>query len=202
MKILEGAVQELEKRIKGSGCDEGAFGLFTDPDVKICQYERGVCMMASYGGKSAEFITFEPTRAKTRLSFMFGATFENSRTGAAACAIINAVTGFLCINRTLHSCNPECHAPCLYELKEHIKGRTLFIFGSSQKLEYEFRNQLVSGMDAADITIFTGDGIISGMDEGMVEKQGKEREVLFISPSTSGIASLGNSPYWCPYGRG
>jgi len=202
MKILEDAVFELEKRTEGSGCEEGVIDLFTDPGVKICQYERGACMMASYGGRSGEFVTFEPTRAKTRLSFMFGAVLETPRMRAAACAIINVVTGFLCINRTLHSCNPECHAPCLYELKEYVKGRTLFILGSSQKLESEFRNQIVTGTGMADITIVTGEGIISGADESLVEKQGKGREILFISPSTSGVASLGNYPHWCPYGKG
>ena len=133
MIIIEKATQELEKRIKGSGCEEGIVSLSVDPETKTCQYDNGACMIASYGGRSAEFVTFDPTRANTRISFMFGAELETPGVRAAACAIINAFTGFLCMNRVLHSCSPECHGPCLTQLEERVKGKRVAICGDFQK---------------------------------------------------------------------
>jgi len=199
--IIERAILELESRIEGSGCEEGIISLSVDPEIKPCQFDQGACMIASYGGRSGEFITFEPTRAKTRISFMFGATLDTPGIRGAACAILNAVTGFLCMNRVLRSCSPTCHEPCLSELKDRLNGKSVALLGSSRKLRSELK-QLVSIPDFPDIIIVTGDGLISGADETLIEKKGHNSEIIFISPSTSGVATLGSYPHWCPYGKG
>jgi hypothetical protein len=202
MIIIERATQELEKRTEGSGCEEGIVSLSVDPAVKTCQYDSGACMLASYGGRSAEFVTFDPTRASTRISFMFGAKLDTPRVRAAACAIINAVTGFLCMNRVLHSCSPECHGPCLARLRERLRGKRVAICGTSRKLGSALANQLVELTGEPDIIIVTGDGLTSGAGETLPCRNDQGPEIMCISPSTSGVAVLVDYPHWCPYGKG
>ena len=139
MSSIEESVNLLEDRVQGSGCEDGAVNLRVDPDGMKCQYEHGVCMVATFGGRTAEFVTDDPTRATTKISFMFGAKFENPRIRSAACAIINVLTGFLCINRVLHACSPGCHQACMDELKEKIGGRKVRLLGFSQRLEMELQ---------------------------------------------------------------
>ena len=201
MIIIEKATEELEKRVEGSGCEEGIVGLSVDPAAKTCPYDSGGCMIASYGGRSAEFVTFEPTRASTRVSFMFGARLDSPKVRAAACAIINAFTGFLCMNRVLHSCNPECHGPCLDELNDHVRGRRVAVVGSSRVLGNGLRTGLVGIGESPDIILITADGLESGAEEALTA-EGQNAEVMFISPSTSGVAALVDRPHWCPYGKG
>ncbi|HTY15732.1 MAG TPA: hypothetical protein VMC42_08510 [Methanoregulaceae archaeon] len=202
MIIIEKATEELEKRVEGSGCEEGIVSLSVDPDRKTCQFDRGACMIASYGGRSAEFVTFEPTRANTRVSFMFGADLGTPPVRAAACAIINVFTGFLCMNRVLRSCSPEYHGPCLNELKDRVSGKRVAIAGSSGNLEAGLRSGLVAISENPDIIIITADGLTSGADEALIGKKGDHAEIMFISPSTSGVAALTDYHHWCPYGKG
>ena len=79
MDIVADSVIRLEEIIHHSGCEETGVRLDVDPDAKTCQYERGACMIASFGGRSAEFVTDDPIRAMTKISFMFGAPLENAR---------------------------------------------------------------------------------------------------------------------------
>jgi len=201
MSIIEESVHLLEEHVQGSGCEDGTVNLMVDPDSAKCQFEHGVCMVATFGGKSAEFVTDDPTRATTKISFMFGATFDNSRTRSAACVIINAITGFLCINRVIHSCSPGCHQQCQKELTEKINGRKIFLPGYSSQLEMELKTFLVDRIEDADVIVVNGGGLVS--DEGIKSIiypcQGKE--MIFIGPSTSGVAILEKIPHWCPYGR-
>jgi hypothetical protein len=200
MGIIEESVHLLEEHVQGSGCEDGAVNIRVDPDSRKCLYEHGVCMVATFGGKSAEFITSDPTRATTKISFMFGAKFENPRIRAAACAIINALTGFLCFNRVSHSCSPECHQPCLVELKAKINGRKVCLLGYSSRLEMELKAFLVENIEEAEIIIVNGDGLVS--DEGVrsITCLCPGKELLFIGPSTSGVAVMQKISHWCPYG--
>jgi hypothetical protein len=74
MDLLRDAIDKLELRIAGSGSEDAIVTLVTDPDVIYCQYEKGACIKAVYGGRKAEFITADPLVATTRIGFMFGAT--------------------------------------------------------------------------------------------------------------------------------
>lgn len=201
MGIIEESVHLLEERVQGSGCEDGVVNLRVDPDSTKCPYEHGVCMVATFGGKSAEFVTCEPTRATTKLSFMFGATFENPGVRAAACAIINALTGFLCINRVNHACVPGSHQPCLVELKKKINCRKVFLAGSSPRLEMELQAFLVETIEDAEVIVVNGDGLVSGEGVRSVTFSYPGKEMIFIGPSTSGVAVLKKIPRWCPYGR-
>lgn len=201
MNIVEEAVDQLGKQVLGSGCEDGSVNLRVEPGCMKCQFEHGVCMVATFGGKSAEFVTEEPTRATTRVSFMFGAKLENSRTRAAACAIINAITGFLSINRVLHGCTPESHPSCLQELKEKLNGRKVFLIGFSSRLEMDLRAFLVEGIEDAEVILVNGDGLASDAGGQPIQPQYSGKELLFIGPSTSGVAMLEKITPWCPYGR-
>jgi hypothetical protein len=201
MGIIEESVHLLEEQVQGSGCEDGVVNLRVDPDSTKCPYEYGVCMVATFGGKSAEFVTNDPTRATTKLSFMFGAAFENPRIKAAACAIINAVTGFLCINRVSHSCSPGCHQPCLVKLKEKINGRNVCLLGYSSRLEMELQAFLVGRIDDAEVIVVNGDGLVSDAGVRSVNFPYPGTEMIFIGPSTSGVAGMKKIFHWCPYGR-
>ncbi len=201
MGIIEESVHLLEEHVQGSGCEDGAVNLRVDPDSTKCLYEHGVCMVATFGGKSAEFVTSDPTRATTKISFMFGAKLENPRIRAAACAIINALTGFLCFNRVSHSCSPECHQPCLVELKAKINGRKVCLLGDSSRLEMELKAFLVENIEDAEVIIVNGDGLVSDEGARSITCQYPGKELFFIGPSTSGVAVLQKIPHWCPYGR-
>ncbi|MDD1711716.1 MAG: hypothetical protein LUQ69_00940, partial [Methanoregulaceae archaeon] len=107
MNIVVEATRKIEEQLRESGCEDGIVRIDTLPGCTLCQYEKGACMIASFGGRSAEFVTFDPVRATTRISFMFGATLEKTTQRIAACAIINVITGFLCLSRKLHACAPE-----------------------------------------------------------------------------------------------
>jgi hypothetical protein len=202
MIIVKKATEELEKRVEGSGCEEGIVSLSVDPGRKTCQYDSGACMIASYGGRSAEFVTFDPTRANTRVSFMFGADLDTPRVRAAACAIINVFTGFLCMNRVLRSCSPECHGPCLEELKERVAGKRVAVSGSSRTLETGLSSGPVAMSENPEIIIITGDGLTSGANDDLLGKNGDHAEIMFVGPSTSGVAALIGGSHWCPYGKG
>jgi len=201
MSIIEESVHFLEERVQGSGCEDGTVQLKVDPDCTKCPYEHGVCMVATFGGKSSEFVTSEPTRATTKISFMFGATFDNPRLRAAACVIINAVTGFLCLNRVLHACIPGCHRACLDELKRKINGRKVRLIGSSTRLEMELTAFLVDRIEDAELIVVNGDGLVSDEGAMLSDLEYPGKELLFTGPSTSGVAMLEKIPHWCPYGR-
>jgi hypothetical protein len=201
MNIIEESVRLLEEQIQGSGCEEGAVTIRVDPDRTKCPYDHGVCMVATFGGKSAEFITDDPTRATTRISFMFGAKFENPRLRAAACVITNAITGFLCLNRVLHACTPKDHGVCLKELKEKINGRKVCLIGFSSKLEMELQAFLVDRIEDAEVLVINGDGLVSDDGVMLTPAMYPGKELLLTGPSTSGIATLTKIPHWCPYGK-
>jgi hypothetical protein len=201
MSIIEKSAHHLEERVQGSGCEDGTVQLNVDPDRPKCPYEHGVCMVARFGGKSAEFVTSEPTRATTKISFMFGAKFDSPRLRAAACVIISAVTGFLCLNRVLHACNPECHMACLNELKGKINRRKVCLIGSSPLLEMELKAFLVDRIEDAELIVVNGDGLESDEGARLLDSVYPGKELFFTGPSTSGVAILEKISHWCPYGR-
>ena len=73
MDLIIDTVKKLESMMKNSGCEESGVVIDVRPDTVNCQFERGACMTASFGGRSADFITYDPIRAHTKISFMFGA---------------------------------------------------------------------------------------------------------------------------------
>ncbi len=107
MDIIVDSVKKIHTFLRDSGCEEGVVLLEVDPDIVYCQYDKGACMVATFGGRSAEFVTQDPVRAQTKISFMFGADLNTLRSRSAACSIVNVAAGFFCLSRILHSCR-EC----------------------------------------------------------------------------------------------
>lgn len=186
--------------IEGSGSEEGIVRIDTDPDRVICQFEKGACIRAVYGGRSSEFVTMDPLTATTRIGFMCGARLEKLNQRAAACAILNVVAGFFCISRVLKSCPPEAHHECLAALRGEIGDVPVFLFGMSTAAEGKFRH-VVNDPDQAEVFLIVGDGLIQPGMSALIEKYRGIKRILFLSASTGGVSALLGCDHWCPFGR-
>ncbi|NLA39122.1 MAG: hypothetical protein GX882_07050 [Methanomicrobiales archaeon] len=201
MSYIHDAIAKLEKILEDSGCEHGIVTLGVNYDIDACPYPRGVCMEGQFGGKSGQFITNEPVRANTRVSFMYDAPLSDQKQRGAACAIINAVSAFLCLTRKHRSCTPDCHASCLAELSREIAGKRVYLIGPMPALKRALHSQVVDSPEAADLILIAGDGMTS--DEGVAcidEYLGKKR-MVFLGPPAAGVCGLMNLEHWCPYGR-
>lgn len=199
MNLIRNAVENLRGKVEHTGCEDGNIVLGVNPDTVICQFERGACMEAVFGGRIAEFVTSEPVSVTTRLGFMFGALFEKPAQRAAACAILNVIAGFLCLSRIQKACPKECHAPCREALKKEIGGRPVFFLevaaGPGRDLGFQVKTP-----EEAEVILVTGEGLVVPGGQEIAGNPGGRR-VIFLSPSTAGICSLEGLEHWCPYGR-
>ena len=201
MDIITRAVNQLEQRIRGSGSEEGVVTIDTDPDRVVCQYEKGACLNATYGGRSAEFVTMEPMTATTRIGFMFGAALAKLPQRAAACAIINVAAGFFCLSRKLKGCDPVSHEACREALKKEIGRESIYPVGMTGKARALFDN-IVADPDQADVILVVGDGLIEpGTGDLLARYKGKKR-IILLAPSTAGVGVLLGCSHWCPFGKG
>jgi hypothetical protein len=201
MDIITRAVKHLENRIHGSGSEEGIVTIETDPDTAICQYERGARLRASYGGRSAEFVTMEPITVRTRIGFMFGAALEKLPQRAAACAIINVATGFFCLSRVLKACDPAAHKDCLAALEKEIGGGSMYPVGIAPIALSRFCN-VAGSPDEADVILVVGDGLIEPGTGDLLSRYSGTKRILLVSPSTAGVSALMGCTHWCPFGKG
>lgn len=198
MDILRAAVGKLEELSLHTGCEDGNIVLRVNPDRAVCQFERGACMEAVFGGRVAEFVTFEPTRATTRLGFLFDAALEKPVHRAAACAIINVMAGFLCLSRVRRSCPRECHEACRTALLREIGDRRV---GALAIPAHALESFPYHGSGEGDVILVAGEGLISPAGRTLLEGPDRSRALL-VGPSTSGVASLEKVRHWCPYGKG
>ena len=201
MDLITDSVKTIEKMIENCGCEEGDILLETSPDTVICQYERGACMVATFGGKTAEFVTDDPVRAMTKLSFMFDAPLDTPVTRSAAGSVINVLAGFFSLTRVHHACQAPSHMPCLELLSRELAGRQVACIGSMPTIESEFRNYFVQDPEKADVILINGEGIIDPKAGAMIERYHDTKHIICIGPSTSGIARLNALEHWCPYGN-
>ena len=200
MDLIIETVKKLETMMKDSGCEDGGIVLDVNPDTINCQFECGACMTASFGGRSADFITRNPIRAKTKISFMFGTPLEALPVRGAAAAIVNVVAGFFCLSRTLHSCPGSSHRDCQRQLLDEIGGEKIFCYGSIPEIETAFVSSIATTPFEADVIFINGEGIIEqGAGTILMNYNGTKR-VLCLGPSTAGIARLIHLEHWCPYG--
>ncbi|MDD1718395.1 MAG: hypothetical protein LUO88_04890, partial [Methanoregulaceae archaeon] len=153
------------------------------------------------GGRTAEFVTDEPTTAVTKIGFLFGASFGTPRIRAAASAIAGVLTGFLLLNRVIKSCLPENHVPCLAELSVSVRGKLLFCVGDTRRIPEEFGRLVVKEPGSADIILVTGAGMCTSEGLATIERYRGEKRIIFLGPSPSGICVLEKIEHWCPYGR-
>ncbi|MGA2918873.1 hypothetical protein [Methanoregula sp.] len=199
--IITESVKKLEALLEHGGCADAGVLLDVDPDAKNCQFEHGACMTAAFGGRCAEFVTYDPIRARTKISFMFGAPLDTSAVRGAACATINVATGFFCISRVLRACPPSSHTKCLGLFAEEVAGKKIHCIGSIARLEEQCRNNLVPDKSDAEVIIINGEGIIDSGTGNIIENNKAVKRIICIGPSTVGVARLHEFEHWCPYGR-
>jgi len=201
MDIITDSVNRRQDHLEHCGCEDTGVSLDVDPDAKTCQYERGACMVASFGGRNAEFVTDDPIRAMTKISFMFGMPLETPNVRSAACAIINVATGFFCLSRVMHACPVASHAACLGELTEKLKGHHVFCVGKIPALERAGGMTLTTNIDEADIILINNEGIIAPGTGDLVAAWSEKKQIIFLGPSTAGVCRLQQKEHWCPYGK-
>ena len=200
MDIIHESVKKIREILEHGGCGEGDILLEVNPDAKNCQFEKGACMTASFGGRTADFITFDPIRARTKISFMYDAPLDTPATRGAASAIINVVAGFFCLSRILHACPESCHAPCLRELRERTTGKQVFCIGTLPTIE-NTGGEIIQDPEITDIILIGAEGMIAGGTGDIIERYRGKKQILCVGPSTAGIARLAMLQHWCPYGR-
>jgi hypothetical protein len=200
MDIVVDTVKKMEEFMENSGCDTGGIRLDVDPDAHVCEYEKGACLIASFGGRNGEFVTNNPVTALVRISFLFGAPLDTAQTRSAACAIINAVTGFFCLSRVLHSCHPSQHFPCMELLKSELAGHTVCCIGDMPTLEAGLGSYLTLDPQGAEIILINGEGIIREGTGEVVARLRKEKRIICLGPSTAGVARIQEIEHWCPFG--
>jgi len=200
MDIVTDAVKKLQDTLHHSGCEDGPVVLRVDPDVVPCQYEKGACTEAGFGGRTGEFVTFDPIRATTKIEFMFGAPLDTPATRGAACAILNVVTGFLCLSRNIRACPASCHDACRQDLKTRLGTKRVYGIGPIPIVGQEMGRLMVNNPDSADLILINGEGLIVAGTGDIIEQYREKKSVLLLGPSTAGIASLEKLGRFCPYG--
>ena len=199
MDIIIDSVHKLQEQLRHSGCEDAGVRLDVNPDAKPCQYERGACMVAAFGGRSAEFVTDDPIRAMTRISFLEGAPVDTPKTRAAACAIMNVALGFFCLSRVSHACPVSAHLACRNELSTELSGRSVCCIGTMPSVGAMLRG-ITADPERADVILINGEGLIAeGAGDIIAARNGSAR-ILCLGPSTAGVARLQQFEHWCPYG--
>jgi hypothetical protein len=183
MTLLLDAVVLLEETIQGSGCEDGVASLKRRPDAPRCQYERGASLEASFGGRTTHIMTGSPVQTETRLSSLFGRALPSPEERTAALGIVNAVTGFLCLSRRLHACDPASFGPCLKGLRDEIGERRIFTPVEIPVLSRELASLVTGSASDADILMLTGETLVQEKDDGLREQAAKG-EMLLLGPST------------------
>ena len=202
MDILIDSVDKLETILEHSGCEEVGVLLDVNPDAVNCQFDWGACMTASFGGRSAEFVTSDPIRAQTKISFMFGAPLYTSQVRGAACAIINVATGFFGLSRVLHACPGSRHADCIRELGIEIRGERILCTGSIPAIKTMSGQYLVTDPKDADLILINAEGIIDAGLGDLIAAIKEPTRIICLGPSTAGIARIQQLEHWCPFGAG
>jgi hypothetical protein len=200
MDIIIDTVKKLETMMTGSGCDESGVVLEVCTDTVNCQFERGACMTAVFGGRSADFVTFDPVRAKTKIAFMFGTPLETPSVRGVAAAIVNVVMGFFCLSRVLHSCPESSHTECRSKLFLELEKKRIFCIGSIPSIETAFRGSIVINPQDADVILIHGEGIIGPGTGDIITNAQETTRILCIGPSTAGVARINQLELWCPFG--
>jgi hypothetical protein len=201
MDIIRESVTKVKDILEHGGCGEGNVLLEVNPDARNCQFEKGACMTASFGGRTADFVTFDPVRARTKISFMYDAPLDTPSTRGAAAVIVNVVAGFFCLSRVLHACKESFHAPCLGELREEIGGKKVCCIGSMPEIERQFTGMVVTDPDNADVILISGEGMITESTGDLIERYHGKKRILCIGSSVAGVSRLHLLEHWCPYGR-
>jgi hypothetical protein len=200
MDLIIETVAKLESLMTDSGCDDSGLVLDVRTDTVNCQFERGACMTASFGGRSADFITYDPIRANTKISFMFGTPLDTPQVRGAAVAIVNVATGFFCLSRVLHSCPESSHTECFRQLLDELGGKRIFCRGSMPTIDAALRSAIVKNPQDADVILLNGEGITEKSTGDIIRNNKDTKRIICLGPSTAGVARLNQFELWCPFG--
>jgi hypothetical protein len=200
MDIVTDAVKKLQDTLRHSGFEDGPVVLRVDPHVVPCQYEKGACMEAGFGGRTGEFVTFAPIRATTKIEFMFGAPLDTPEVRGAACAVLNVVSAFLCLSRGVRACPVSCHPACRQELTARMRKTRAYFIGPIPQTIQETGDFIVNNPAIADCLMVNNEGLIAEGTGDLIEKYRENKTVLLLGPSTAGIAGLEKLERFCPYG--
>ena len=199
MHIINAAVARIESMVEGCGLSDNAVIIEQEQNPVRCAYEHGALLRVTFGGRSAALATHDPVRTVTKPSFMFGASLKKPAQKTAAAGIINALTGFLCTSRKLHACTPDHHGLCAGELSALITGKKIWCCGEMQEIKERYSGSLVASPDQADLILVTADGMTG--PEGDTLPTEPDDRIIFIGPSSAGVAVLTRGCHFCPYGR-
>jgi hypothetical protein len=200
MDLIIDTVAKLESLMTDSGCDDSGLVLDVRTDTVNCQFERGACMTASFGGRSADFITYDPIRANTKISFMFGTPLDTPQVRGAAVAIVNVATGFFCLSRVLHSCPESSHTECFRQLLDELGGKRIFCKGSMPTIDAALSSAIVKNPQDADVILLNGEGITEKSTGDIIRNNKDTKRIICLGPSTAGVARLNQFELWCPFG--
>lgn len=198
--ILLEAVEALKKTSSGMGTEDGdlIFQKLNDP---VCQFCKGDCMGAEFGGCVAEVATPEPFTARMRLENLYDAPLKSQKTRAAALGALNAAAGFLMLSRKTGACNTVYFEDCLSELQQFCKGRAVYIIGDDIK-------GIPQTLDAdeAELILIQGEAffdedLLSEIEEAVASAKACGKQVLLVGENCHGIGALLHLDVWCPYGR-
>jgi hypothetical protein len=199
--VMEEARDAFKDSVCGTGCDDGTVILQRCPGAPACQYQRGACIEAVYGGKKAQLASNFPISATTRVSFLFGAVFNTPEKRTAASAIMNVVMSFLCLARTAKSCLPESFGLCRSSLEDELRGGCVFCSGFRNESTEALDLDTVEDPETADIILISGNGVFSGDGIDLIERYCGTRRIILVGPETAAVASLLEMEHWCPFGR-
>jgi hypothetical protein len=199
--IWEEARDAFWQSVCGTGCDDGTVVLQRCPDAPTCQYQRGVCIEAVYGGRNAQLASNFPISATTRVSFLSGANLDTPEKRTAAAAIMNVVMNFLCLARISRSCLPESFGPCRSYLEDELRGQRVFCSGVRHESVAALGLEMVKDPDHADVILISGNGLFSGQGLDIIERYRATRRIILMGPGTTAAASLLEMDHWCPFGR-
>ena len=199
MDIIQEAVKGIEKMSTDCGISDSPINIVPDPSIVPCAYEKGAVMKVIFGGRTAEITSADEIRTTTKASFMFGAMLKKPLQRAAAAGIINAISGFLCTTRKLHSCLPNDHKSCLTALSGELEGKNIYCYGTIASVRSAFADKLVDSPEKADIILVTGEGLISTENAAFPDQYADR--ILYLGPSTVGTSAIMNGCHFCPFGR-
>lgn len=201
MSSVTDAVERMEKVTRGTGCQDCNVKIERQPDAPACRYERGVNLKFGFGGAAADVVTQYPLETVTRIPFMFGASLETPEKRTAACGILSVVARFLCLCRRSQACGAEDHDQCFENFRSVFEGDRIYINGDMPELVRLLGKSVVSSPEEADVIVVGGDGLFSADGLAVSDKYRGEKKLVFIGPSTAGVATFLDEEHWCPFAR-
>jgi len=201
MTVWEEARDVFQQSVCDTGCEHGTVLLQRCTDAPTCQYQRGACIEAVYGGKNAQLVSNFPISAATRVSFLFGAEFDSPEKRTAAAAIMNVVMNFLCLARIARSCIPASFGPCRSYLEDELRGMRVFCSGFRHESVDALDLEMAEDPEHADVILISGNGVFSGQGIDILERSRTTCRIIMVGPETAAAASLLEMEHWCPFGR-